>query len=78
MSRVKVARKRSTDTRTEKKEWPAIVYIWAFGLAILSYAVARVVLDGKPHPYHWLAALIGGLAGIPLGWLWYRWRGDIF
>lgn len=59
------------------KEWPAVVYFWMFGMAILSYAVARIVLDGKPHPYHWLIALTGGLAGILLGWLWVRWRGDI-
>ena len=61
-----------------RNEWPAIVYLLAFGLAILSYAVARVVLDGTPHPYHWLIALAGGVAGIPIGWLWYRWRGDVF
>jgi CHASE2 domain-containing sensor protein len=60
------------------REWPAVVYFWAFGLGILAYAVARVVLDGRPHPIHWLAALIGGLAGIPIGWLWFRWRGDLF
>ena len=62
----------------KRKEWPAVVYIWIFGLGIISYTVARVILDGKPHPYHWIIAVIGGLAGIPLGWLWYRWRGDVF
>jgi hypothetical protein len=55
-----------------------VVYLWSFGLAILSYAVARIVLDGRPHPYHWLAGLLGGLAGIALGWAWYRRRGDVF
>jgi hypothetical protein len=60
------------------KEWPAVVYLWAAGLGILSYAVARVALDGQPHPIHWLAGLAGGLAGIPAGWLWFRWRGDVF
>jgi hypothetical protein len=60
-----------------RPEWPAVVYFWAFGLSLSIYAIARVVLDGQPHPYHWIAALVGGLAGIPLGWLWYRWRGDI-
>jgi hypothetical protein len=44
----------------------------------VSYVVFRIVLDGYPHPYHWLSALIGALAGIPIGWLWYRWRGDVF
>jgi ABC-type branched-subunit amino acid transport system permease subunit len=54
------------------------VYFWAFGLGILAYAVARVALDAKPHPIHWLSGLIGGLVGIPIGWLWFRWRGDLF
>jgi hypothetical protein len=65
--------------RTAKRnEWPAVVYFWAFGLAIFAYTFARVVLDGRPHPYHWLAGLAGGLLGIPVGWLWFRWRGDVF
>jgi hypothetical protein len=62
----------------ERSEWPAVVYVWAFSLALVSYAVARLALDGQPHPYHWLAALLGGVAGIPIGWLWFRWRGDVF
>ena len=78
MARVKVTRRISDQSSTKRREWPAVVYLWAFGLAILSYAMARAALDGKPHPYHWLAALAGGLLGIPLGWLWFRWRGDVF
>jgi hypothetical protein len=72
---VKATKLRKTPVRNE---WPAVVYLWAFGLTIMSYAIARFVLDGRPHPYHWLAALMGGLAGIPIGWVWYRWRGDVF
>jgi hypothetical protein len=60
-----------------RKEWPAVVYIWVFGLALMTYVVARFALDGQPHPYHWLAALLGGIGGIPIGWAWYRWRGDV-
>lgn len=78
MSRVKVTRRHSANQSATRKEWPAIVYMSAFGLAITFYAIARVILDGKPHPYHWLAALVGGLVGIVLGWLWFRWRGDVF
>jgi hypothetical protein len=78
MSRIGVSKTVLKDDEKKKKEWPVVVYIWAFGLAILSYAIARAALDGQPHPYHWLSALIGGLAGIPIGWLWYRWRGDVF
>ena len=78
MSRIKVSKTASATEVKKSKEWPAVVYFWIFGLALFSYLVARFALDGYPHPYHWLFGLIGGLLGIPLGWLWYRWRGDIF
>jgi hypothetical protein len=78
MSRVNVSKIQSSKKVVEKrKETPVVVYAWGFGLAFLSYVVARIVLDGKPHPYHWLSGLIGGLVGIGIGWLWYRWRGDL-
>lgn len=72
------ARAKSLNSTPQRKEWPAVIYFWALGLVILGYVVSRVALDGWPHPYHWLGGLVGGLAGIPLGWLWYRWRGEIF
>jgi hypothetical protein len=78
MSRIKVSKAALTSAEKKGKEWPAVVCFLSFGLAILSYTVARLVLDGQPHPYHWGVALIGGIVGIPLGWLWYRWRGDLF
>ncbi len=78
MTRVTVTRRPSEEALEQRKEWPAVVYMWAIGLAVVGYAVARLVLDGKPHPYHWLAAIVSGLVGIPLGWLWFRWRGDVF
>ncbi len=78
MSRIKVAKRFSTKEVKRRKEWPAVVYFWMIGLAFASYVVFRIVLDGYPHPYHWLSGLAGGLAGIPIGWLWYRWRGDVF
>jgi len=79
MSRIKVSKTATTAIIEKKsKEWPAVVYFWAIGLALVSYVVARVALDGMPHPYHWASGLVGGLAGIGIGWLWYRWRGDIF
>lgn len=77
MSRAKYIRRGRKEKSAREKEWPIVVYIWVIGLAIVSYAVARVGLDGQPHPYHWLSGLVGGLAGIPIGWLWYRWRGDV-
>lgn len=76
MSRIRVTKRLPGDS-PKHKEWPAVVYLWALGLAFLSYVAARVGLSASPHPYHWLTGLLGGLAGIPLGWLWYRWRGDV-
>lgn len=78
MSRPKAASRSKDYISAKEKEWPVVVYMWILGLTIVSYVVTRAVLDGKPHPLHWLAALLGGLAGIPIGWLWYRWRGDVF
>lgn len=78
MSRIRVSKSASANEKKQKKEWPAVVYFWIIGLALASYVVARMALDGYPHPYHWLSGLAGGIAGIPIGWLWYRWRGDVF
>ena len=77
MSRIKVSKTMSTTENEKKKEWPVVVYLWAFGLALSGYAIARVGLSGFPHPYHWASGLIGGGVGILVGWIWYRWRGDV-
>jgi hypothetical protein len=77
MSRIKVSKSVSTVEMEKKKEWPIVVYLWAFGLAISGYALARVGLSGLPHPYHWASGLIGGVVGILVGRVWYRWRGDV-
>ena len=78
MSRIKVSKTALKIETKKSKEWPTVVYIWIMGLALVSYVVARMALDAYPHPYHWLSGLAGGIAGIPIGWLWYRWRGDVF
>ena len=63
----------------EKKEWPVVVYIWAIGLFIATWFIGgEAIFESEPHPIHWLVGLVGGLLGIPIGWLWYRWRGDVF
>jgi len=74
MSRIKTSKARIAE---KKKDWPLVIYVWIAGLAILGYVVARIALDGYPHPLHWGSGLIGGLLGIPIGWAWYRRRGDI-
>jgi hypothetical protein len=59
-------------------EWPFVVYLWTMGLGLAGYLiVGRFLLASRPHPYHWAAGLVGVLAGIVVGWLWYRWRGDV-
>ena len=80
MSKFKVSRTATAATVDKKttKVWPVVVYVWTIGLALMSYVVARVVLYTYPHPYHWGTAIVGGVAGIGIGWLWYRWRGDVF
>lgn len=79
MSRVRVSKTTISPIEKKKgKEWPAVVFFWAFGLAIFSYIVTRIGLSGYPHPYHWLSGIVGGILGIGIGWLWYRWHGDIF
>ena len=66
--------KRRTDTR----EWPLVIYVWIIGLGFIGYlVVGRMVFASQPHPVHWAAGLVGAGLGIPIGWLWYRWRGDI-
>ncbi len=59
------------------KEWPVVVYVWMIGLGFAGYLTGEFVFAAKPHPYHWLLLVIGILFGILIGWLWYRWRGDI-
>lgn len=75
----KVGQHKNEEKKKEKKDWPVVVYIWAFGLFIATWLiVGEAVFQNKPHPFHWLAGLGGGIVGIGVGWLWYRWRGDIF
>ena len=74
-----MSRAKLTKTKSEKKrqEWPLVVYMWMVGLGVFGYVVARIGLDGYPHPWHWASGFVGGLIGLLAGWAWYRWRGDI-
>ena len=78
MSRIRISKTVAKAEAKKHKDWPAVVYFWIIGLALFSYVTARLVLDGYPHPYHWLSGLAGGVIGVGIGWLWYRWRGDVF
>ena len=73
----KYAKPGKADSQKARKEWPLVVYVWVVGLGFISYFVARIALDGQPHPLHWLSGLVGAVVGYFVGQLWYRWRGDI-
>lgn len=52
--------------------------MWAIVLGLVGYLViGEMVFEAKPHPIHWLLGIVGGILGIVLGWLWFRWRGDV-
>jgi len=69
---------RKGQNRKERWEWPFIVYVWTIGLGVVGYLiVGEFALAGRPHPYHWASGLVGVAAGVVVGWLWYRWRGDV-
>ena len=71
--------KSTAKRKKARQEWPLAVYLWAMSLGLLGYLiVGRFVLASRPHPVHWAAGLVGAILGIPVGWLWYRWRGDVF
>lgn len=56
---------------------PFVVFVGIFGFGLLGYVFSQMFLPVEAHPEHWLIALIGAALGGVLGWLWYRWRGDI-
>jgi hypothetical protein len=70
----KLAKSTAKSARTD---WPLVVYVWIVGLGFTSYLIARIALDGQPHPLHWASGLAGTVLGYFVGQLWYRWRGDI-
>ena len=63
--------------RPAHQEWPLVIYVWVIGLGFTGYLIARIALDGQPHSVHWSSGLIAAGLGYFMGWLWYRWRGDI-
>lgn len=63
--------------KVARKDWPLVIYIWIIGLGSFGYLSGRIAFDSLPHPVHWASGLIGAVVGYFVGWLWYRWRGDI-
>jgi hypothetical protein len=60
-----------------RKETPFVVWLWVMGLGFMSYLVARIALDGYPHPIHWAFGAAGAGFGFLVGWLWFRWKWDV-
>ncbi len=65
------------NNRKVHKETPLVVWLWAMGLGFLSYLIDRIALYAYPHPVHWVSGAAGAGFGYLVGWLWYRWKGDI-
>ncbi|HJW89738.1 MAG TPA: hypothetical protein VJ436_03755 [Anaerolineales bacterium] len=74
---VKAKKPTGRNSKARKELTPLVVYVWAFGLGMLGYLLGRIMLDSLPHPVHWSAGLLAGVAGYFIGWAWYRWRGDV-
>ncbi len=56
---------------------PFVVFVGFLGLGLVGYVLSQAFLPVEAHPSHWLVAVLSAIVGGVLGWLWYRWRGDI-
>ncbi len=63
---------------TGPDHWPVVVSVAAFAFGTIGYViVGEIILSAQPHPLHWISGLVSGALGVGLGWVWYRWKGDI-
>ena len=67
----------SAKSKTVSGAMPFVVLVGLLGLGLVGYVLSQVFLPVEAHSAQWLVALIGAALGSVLGWLWYRWRGDI-
>ncbi len=54
-----------------------MVVVGLCGSGLLGYVLSQLILPVEAHSAYWGVALISAVLGAALGWLWYRWRGDI-
>lgn len=74
----KTAKSKKVNGKKASQYTPVVVYVWVFGLGVMSYLVARIALGAFPHPVHWISGIVGAAVGYVVGWIWYRKRGDVF
>lgn len=67
----------SSKRKGNNQGWPLVVYVWMVGLALAGYIGGQFIFDAQNHPAHYLLGLAGLVVGCLLGWLWFKWRGDI-
>jgi hypothetical protein len=72
-----IAKKAKHRSTKSDAGWPLVVYVWMVGLAILGYLAGRIALAAFPHPLHWASGLAGAAVGCLIGWVWYRYKGDV-
>lgn len=67
----------NTKSKPSGSGLPFVVFVGFVGLGLLGYVSSQMFLPVEAHTLHGLVALLGAALGGVLGWLWYRWRGDI-
>jgi len=64
--------------KPEKELTPITIYVCTVGLGLLGYLLGEFILGSRPHPWHWVAGIIGIGLGYLVGKLVVRRVGDIF
>ncbi len=77
MAKRMTARRSRTRSKIKQDGLPLVVVLAVGAGLLLGYLVAETALVVQPHPLHWGAALLGGVAGWALGKVYYKFRGDI-
>ncbi len=75
---VKNQKEHKGNPKKGKEETPITVYALLVILALMGYLAGEIMLRSRPHPFHWLVGLVGGVAGYLAGWFVYRKYGDLF
>lgn len=69
--------KRKRKVSQDSGGMPFVAVLAAFGGFLIAYLAAEATMNPHAHLSHWLVAGAGAAMGAGLGYLWYRFRGDI-